>query len=98
MGDHKGKMEVIVIPSHNDITHTSPMPQPPFRLNSFPLDKKSKVPHLAGNPSFFMLNDISVGFVNVDVIRDMCVNFCTKFEISQDQMADDGLAQFGGIQ
>ena len=53
---------------------------------------------MAGNPSFFMLNDISVGFVNVDVIRDMCVNFCTKFEISQDQMADDGLAQFGGIQ
>jgi len=98
LGDLKGKMEVIVVPSHNDVTHASPMPQPPFSLSSMPVDRKSKVPHLVGNPSFFMLNDISVGFVNVDVIRDMCVNFCTKFEVTQEQMAVDGLAQFGGMQ
>ena len=54
--------------------------------------------NIATNPSFFMINDISVGFINVDVIRDMCINFCNKFEITEAQKTDAGLAQFGGMQ
>lgn len=35
-------------------------------------------PILTSNPAVFMLNDISVGIINADIIKDMCVNMCIK--------------------
>lgn len=32
----------------------------------------------ASNPVFMQLNDISVGVINTDVVKDMCLNTCIK--------------------
>jgi hypothetical protein len=37
------------------------------------------MPHLVTNPGIFMLNDISFGIINTDVIKDICVNMVNKF-------------------
>lgn len=52
---------------------------------------------MVGNPSIFMLNDISIGFMNADVVKDMCLNVCNKFELPESQKTDEALANFGGI-
>lgn len=36
------------------------------------------MPVLTSNPSMIRLNDVSVGIVNTDVIKDMCINTCVK--------------------
>jgi hypothetical protein len=36
------------------------------------------LPFLTTNPSIFMLNDVSIGIINADVIKDMCLNMCIK--------------------
>lgn len=33
---------------------------------------------LLSNPGRFSVNDVSIGIVNTDVIKDMCINMCTK--------------------
>ena len=45
-----------------------------------------------------MLNDISIGFMNADVVKDLCLNVCTKFEVPEAQKTDEALASVGGIQ
>lgn len=57
------------------------MPQPPMGAQHFARSKmstQSRMPVLTSNPSVFMLNDISVGIVNTDVVKDMCINMCIK--------------------
>jgi len=49
--------------------------------------------HLASNPSVFMLNDISVGFVNTDIIRDLCTRLCIKNPAQEPQMMDQNQPQ-----
>ena len=75
------EMDVIIVPSTSEISHIYPMPQPPMERDFFrktnwsrSLDKL----HLASNPSIFMLNDVSVGFVNTDIIKDLCSRLCSK--------------------
>jgi hypothetical protein len=97
LGHLKDKTQVIIVPSHNDITHMYPMPQPPFDSKSFNFRKLGAAPHLVGNPSIFMLNDISVGFLNADVVKDMCLNVCNKFEMPEAAKTEEALANFGGI-
>jgi|DEB0MinimDraft_12_1074336.scaffolds.fasta_scaffold15845_1 hypothetical protein len=36
------------------------------------------MPVLTSNPAVFQVNDISVGVINSDVIKDMCINMCIK--------------------
>ena len=36
------------------------------------------MPVLTSNPSVFNLNDISIGIINTDVVKDMCINMCIK--------------------
>lgn len=36
------------------------------------------MPVLTSNPAMIQLNDVSVGIVNTDVIKDMCINTCVK--------------------
>lgn len=74
-------MDVIIVPSTSEISHIYPMPQPPmdrdlFRSNNW--NRSHDKLHLASNPSIFMLNDVSVGFVNTDIIKDLCSRLCVK--------------------
>jgi len=40
--------------------------------------REGKVPILTSNPTTFMINDICVGFVNSDIVKDICINMCFK--------------------
>ena len=61
------------------MTHTMPMPQPPFPLSDFKSVKYgTNKPILVPNPALFMLNDITIGFSNADVIKDLCMNMVVK--------------------
>lgn len=39
---------------------------------------KNRIVHLTSNPCVLQLNDIKIGFINTDVIKDMCLNVCVK--------------------
>ena len=60
------------------------MPQPPMSEKDLAgtdlLKHKREHVHLTTNPSTFMLNDISVGLVNADVIKDLCLRMVVKQE------------------
>lgn len=74
-------IEVILVPSTSEISNIYPLPQPPMDSSFFKQSAWAKTRdklHLASNPSVFMLNDISVGFVNTDIVRDLCTRMCIK--------------------
>lgn len=76
------QMEILIVPSENDILNMFPIPQPPFETSIFDQTKFKKnnlTPHLITNPGIFMLNDISFGIVTTDIIKDVCTNIVTKF-------------------
>ena len=57
------------------------MPQPPMPMDMFDNTKmrqQNRMPHLVSNPGIFSVNEISIGIVNTDVIKDMCVNMVVK--------------------
>lgn len=60
------KTKVIVVPSHKDITHFHPLPQPAF-ADSIPATFFA-----ASNPCTIQLNDLSISIINTDVVKDMC--------------------------
>ena len=39
---------------------------------------QNRMPHLVSNPGMFSINEITFGFVNTDVVKDMCVNMVVK--------------------
>lgn len=67
---------VVLIPSTNEISHIYPLPQPPLSQDLFKQTKMAPV--LVSNPSMFSVNDVSIGIVNSDVLKDMCINMCVK--------------------
>jgi hypothetical protein len=72
---------VILVPSTNEIQHIYPLPQPKMNTSMFDSTKmrrENNMPVLASNPAIFELNDIKVGIINTDVIKDVCVNMCVK--------------------
>ena len=77
--DHSTK--IMIVPSSNEISHMHPLPQPPLSEKHFmntKMRKDNNMPILTSNPATFNLNDISVGIINTDVIKDMCINMCIK--------------------
>ena len=66
--------KVLVVPNTNDITHIYPLPQPPFGPHVF--DKLN--PSCLSNPCHFELNEVSIGLINTDVVKDMCSNIVVK--------------------
>ena len=73
--------KVVLVPSTSEVNHMYPMPQPPLGIKSFDKTKMragDKMPVLTSNPTMIQLNDVSVGIVNTDVIKDMCINTCVK--------------------
>jgi len=43
------------------------------------------MPHLVSNPGVFTINEITFGFVNTDVVKDMCVNMVVKNSTQEQQ-------------
>ena len=85
---HRDKLEVIIVPSHADITHIFPVPQPPMPTDQFATTKfarTGKMPHLVANPGLFTLSDISVGVMNCDVMQSMCRNVVEKNTLTEAQ-------------
>lgn len=68
--------KVTFVPSHKDITHIEPLPQQPFHPSSFlsMFTQRS----LAPNPCHLQLNELKLGIINADVIREMCSNLFIK--------------------
>jgi DNA polymerase II small subunit/DNA polymerase delta subunit B len=69
------RTKVIMVPSHKDIHHIDPLPQNPFSSEYF-----KAYPNfiLAPNPAMIQLNDIKVGIINTDVLKDLCPSFNPK--------------------
>jgi len=42
------------------------------------MSRQRALPVLTSNPATIQLNDITVGIVNTDVVKDMCINMCIK--------------------
>lgn len=61
------------------------MPQPPMSERMFLRTKMLKnMPILVPNPTVFSVNDVTIGIVNTDVIKDMCINMCIKSSNSEE--------------
>ena len=71
------KTKVIFVPSHRDIHHFEPLPQPPFPQGFFP---NSVYPSFmsVSNPCLLQMNDLKVGLVNTDIIKDLCSSMYPK--------------------
>jgi hypothetical protein len=69
--------KVILVPSHRDITHFEPLPQAPFYQHYLP---QRKCPQFisVSNPSLIQLNDIKLGIINAEIIKEMCTNIYPK--------------------
>mmetsp|Transcript_8238 Transcript_8238/g.13799 ORF Transcript_8238/g.13799 Transcript_8238/m.13799 type:complete len:102 (+) Transcript_8238:1314-1619(+) len=73
--------QVVIVPSTSEITHTHPLPQPPMPqsiVDQSDLLQRSDSVFLTSNPCVFRLNDISVGVLSTDVIRDIVTNTIKK--------------------
>ncbi|CDW77872.1 dna polymerase alpha subunit b-like [Stylonychia lemnae] len=68
--------QVIFVPSHKDIHHIQPLPQQPFHPKQF--NKMFNQAILAGNPSMVQLNDIRIGIINADFVKEMCQTMIAK--------------------
>ena len=77
----KHQTKIVMVPSTNEISHIYPLPQPPLSERAFmntKMRKDNSIPVLTSNPATFEVNDVSVGIINTDVIKDMCINMCIK--------------------
>ena len=63
--------KLVIVPSAREIHHINPLPQPAYAASSFP---NGLEPILLGNPQMFRINDINVGILNADVIKDLCAS------------------------
>ena len=71
------KTKVILVPSHKDIHHFEPLPQAPFAQNFIPT---SVFPSFlsVSNPCLVQMNELKVGLVNTDIIKDLCSSMYPK--------------------
>ena len=67
--------KLVVVPSAREIHHINPLPQPAYSQSQFP---SSMEPVLLGNPQMFRINDVTVGVVNADVVKDLCASTHNK--------------------
>lgn len=71
----KVKTKLVIVPSAREVQHINPLPQPAFSQRWFPAGME---PILLGNPQMFRINDINIGVINADVIKDLCVSSLNK--------------------
>ena len=69
----------MIVPSAREIQHLYPLPQPPYNINTFPASSRGvNEVVLLGNPQTFTINDITVGIMNADIVKDVCAGILTK--------------------
>ena len=69
------KTKVVIVPSAREIHHIHPLPQPAYEQSLFPAGFEHI---LVGNPQLFRINDINIGIINADVIKDLCTSTHVK--------------------
>ena len=67
----KVQTKLVIVPSAREIHHINPLPQPAYSQSQFP---QGFEPILLGNPQMFRINDINIGVLNADVIKDLCAS------------------------
>ena len=72
------KTKIVIIPSTNEISHIYPLPQPPMHEQFQGYNLEQMKTTLMPNPATFTINGISIGFINTDVLKDMCQNIVVK--------------------
>lgn len=68
---------MIMVPSHRDIHHFEPLPQAPFSQGFLPNSQYPSFISVA-NPSLIQLNELKIGFINTDIVKDMCSSMLPK--------------------
>ena len=69
------KTRLVVIPSAREMSLMSPLPLLPYEKSLFPKELNAT---LVGNPQIFSINDINIGVINADIVKDMCQSLVTK--------------------
>ena len=59
--------KLVMVPSAREINHFSPLPQPAYASNLMPKDLDVT---LIGNPQTFRVNDITIGILNADIVKE----------------------------
>jgi len=67
--------KLVIVPSAREINHLHPLPQPAYAANLMPKDFEVT---LLGNPQTFRVNDITVGVLNADIVKDLCLSMVAK--------------------
>ena len=75
LSQQRFKTKVVIVPSAREIHHIKPMPQTAFAQSKFPAGME---PILLGNPQLFRINDINIGVVNADIVKDLCTQTHNK--------------------
>lgn len=76
MQSHKLTTKLVIVPSAREVNHIYPLPQPAYSTeNLFP---QGFEPTLIGNPQTFRINDITVGVLNADIVKDLCMSMVMK--------------------
>ena len=73
------KCKVVLSPSHREVHHFYPMPQPAFPTSLMPLNLKHEFT-LAPNPGFVMVNEITFAFANIDTVKELATAMVVKQE------------------
>jgi hypothetical protein len=73
------KCKVVLSPSHREVHHFYPLPQPAFPKSLMPLNLKHEFT-LAPNPGFVMVNEITFAFANIDTVKELAMAMVVKQE------------------
>lgn len=71
------KTKIILVPSHRDIHHFEPLPQAPFYQSFLPTSQYPQFMSVP-NPSLIQLNEIKIGIINAEIIKEMCTGMLPK--------------------
>ena len=75
----KMNCEVILVPSTRDIHFLNPLPQPAYKTatNAQQANTEKRITRMT-NPSVFKVNDIVVGILNAEIIKETCFSMESK--------------------
>ena len=70
-------VHVVIAPSHKEVHHFFPMPQPAFPSTLLPKNLRNKFT-LTPNPSLLCLNELTVAFSSLDSLKELLQNMVVK--------------------
>jgi len=65
--------KVVLVPSAREVNHIYPLPQPAYQRMPKDCDFI-----MMGNPQTFRLNDLTIGVLNADIVKDLCMSMVIK--------------------